>query len=196
MDLVPVLKSHWKPVLVVVLVLGAFISGRYSAPTKVRVETQEKVVEKVVTVVQEKVVEVKVYEKAQERVAHRETTRTTKPDGTVTEHTEESTGESVKETGTDNSHAEKDTKTEETKIVVLEKKVEVIRSGPSSFIGPLVVFTPTAPAGEQFSAGIVVGTALPKLPFLPPLGISGSLSVPIHKPLTWPSVGLSITAGF
>ena len=68
--------------------VGAFVGGRFSAPLKVETREVEKVVYKERVV--EKRVEVATAAKVVTQVVYRD--RVTKPDGTVTEHTEEHTG--------------------------------------------------------------------------------------------------------
>lgn len=65
------------------------------------------------------------------------------------------------------------------------------------FIGPLVTYVPSAPIGQQFVAGIVVGRYLGEIPLLNvPISVAASLSVPVYKPISIPSIGASVTFGF
>ena len=72
-------------VIALVVLIGAFAAGRYTAPESVRtVETVKVVeVEKQVVVVQEKVKVEKVYVQNEAQAIHREEHTTTRPDGTV-----------------------------------------------------------------------------------------------------------------
>ena len=99
------LKDHWKTfaVLFALVFCGGFgyYKGRQSAAGQVRVEIQEKIVEK------EKIVTVEVEKKK----TNKETKKVTKPDGTIEETTKETTESETTANTTKESSKTSETKT-------------------------------------------------------------------------------------
>lgn len=166
---------HWLLITLAALAV-AFAAGRFSTPTKV-VEVESKKSQEQIHALSEQL------ESAKRHTVKR----------TVIKFTP--AGKPVEKTVTEDTHVDRFTDTraqvDSVKIVEVVKRVEVTKSGPKWFAGPVVVFVPSAPPGQQFGAGIVVGRHI-----LGPVAGSISVTVPVHKPVSVPSFGLSLTVGF
>lgn len=89
MPVLALLKTHWRKLVVPLLLVAAFLGGRLAAPT--RVETREVEVERVVEVVRtvQAAAEVRYVDRVQRVVV----TREVRPDGSSSERTETDTRE-------------------------------------------------------------------------------------------------------
>lgn len=143
------LKTHWKPILLVVGIIIAFFVGKYSTATKtVEVEKtvyKDRVVEKVVEV--EKKVEVE----GKTKVIYRTKVVTKEGETRIVEVEKE---ETKKETKTDT-----DTKTDKdsTKDVVIEKSKVVEQARPQWKVGALVGYDWKPVPSVDFGRGLSLG---------------------------------------
>lgn len=155
---------------------GGFLLGRFAAPSRVVEVASKKQSDEIRALM------------AQLETAKRHTVKRTVV-------TYSPTGKPATKTTDEDTHADRttDTRTDvhAVKTVEVVKRVEITKPGPQWFVGPVGVFAPGAPAGQQFSAGLLVGRHL-----FGPLSAAVSVTVPVHQPISPPAIGLSITVGF
>lgn len=154
-----------------------------------RVTTTERIVTREDTQARQQVAELTKQLETMKLRIRREFVVISRPDGTREEKTTEDT---QVDTTTDKATTV-DTKTEVSTVQTVDvvKTVEVTRSSPQWFAGPLVVFVPYAPAGQQFSAGVTIGRHIGG-----PFALGVSATVPVHQPVSLPTLGLSLTVSF
>lgn len=176
---------HWALIVTGVVVV-AFVAGRFTAPT-----LPAKVVEVESTKSQEQIRALTEENTSLKRHTVKRTVTTFNP----------TTGKPAETVATEDTHVDqvRDTRADVTAVKAVEtvKRVEVTNEGPQWFAGPLVVWVPSAPIGQQFNLGLTVGRYLGKLPLLKiPVSAALSVTVPVHKPISVPSFGASLTFGF
>jgi hypothetical protein len=171
---------QWAALVIVPFCVGVAI-GWHQKPD--RVVTTERVVTREDTHAREQVKDLTKQLESAKRHTIKQTVR--KPDGTVT-ISEDTHVENTRDVRTDI-----DTKTEvqTVKIVETAKTVEVTRSAPQWFAGPLVILTPGSYAPAL--VGVTVGRHL-----FGPVAIGVSAVVPLAKPASLPSIGVSLTVAF
>ncbi len=143
-------RSRWPWVLaVVVLLVGAFATGRYTVQATV-VEKEKVVtveVEKVVTV--EKVVEKKIYVYVEKKDTHTETVETKQPDGTVITKT-------VTDTKTDTTASSVETKVDDKAVTTTSTETKVDDKSKTTTAKAEWRLRVDAGAGARFGTGQLI----------------------------------------
>lgn len=170
--------AWWIAGVLAALVVG-FAVGKHQAPTKEKLVVQED------TRAREELRQLK--EQLATLKSHTRRKEVTKPDGTRTVTTD------TRLDATTDTRTSTNATTAVDASVATTKTIE--HAAPSWFIGPMVLVVPQAfkvndPAA-MLNVGLITGKHI-----VGPFSASASLTVPVSKPISLPTLGLALTASF
>lgn len=170
------LKAHWKYAVAAVLIVAAFGAGRFATPTKVVTQT----VTKTEVQFKDRVVTQVVHDQAKTVYIDRVVDRTTKPDGTVTEHVETKTSAASKS----------ETDTTKKEAITENAKSETVTTKTVTADAPRL--TVSLLAGYQFgNQGILKGSGVNLIPNAGPLSVGAEIQYRIAGPVQVGAFGLT-----